>query len=250
MRPRSPQSFLQEELDHSVYDNLLGKRTSNFHERNCLFAVSFSATIRCLVIGSPHSSSAAYLRMNFMLVLNAVCVSKCTTTRECSFFKSGALNVMGDQAVPCPAMGDMVAHHNCKRDKIRSSFSSAHLSPTCEQKIYYPTNQDRARYSYPLWKVGQPAALDVSVTFPLQPIGGWQRRRRSVILPCQVPRTESTNRTPTVRKALKRNASLDDTGSFQSAELSLAFSKLSQPVSCYRFSRVYYFADCKRYSRC
>ena len=63
----------------------------------------------------------------------------------------------------------MISLHDRIRDKIISTCSGALLSPICEQKSLLPDNNSRPGEIFlPAWNARQPAALDVTVTFPLQ----------------------------------------------------------------------------------
>ena len=78
---------------------------------------------------------------------------------------------MGDYAVSCHGPADMISRHDRIRDKITSACSGALLSPICEQKNLLLDNDSRPGDIFlPVWNAGQPAALDVTVTSPLQSI--------------------------------------------------------------------------------
>ena len=88
--------------------------------------------------------------------------------RKCPFCKSGTLEVMGDHAVSFHGRGDMISHDRV-RDKIISACSGALSSPICEQKSLLSDNNSRQRDVFlPVWNAGQPAALDITVASPLQ----------------------------------------------------------------------------------
>ena len=56
------------------------------------------------------------------------------------------------------------------RDRIFAAFSIANLLPVCEQNNLIPDNNSRPGDIYlPSWSAGQPSALDVTKTSPLQP---------------------------------------------------------------------------------
>ena len=63
----------------------------------------------------------------------------------------------------------MIYRHNRIRDKIISACSGALFSPIFEQKSLPPDDNSRLGNIFlPLWHAGKPAALDVTVTSPLQ----------------------------------------------------------------------------------
>ena len=150
--------------------------------------------------------------------------------------------------------GDMISRHDRIRDKIISACSRALLSPICEQKSLLPDNNSRPSDIFlPVWNAGQPAALDVTVTSPLQSSlivnaserssfalsAAEDRKYEQYAQNCSefgiqfIPLAFETfgGFSETVRKTLKRIATLADNRNLQPAGLSVAFSRLSQPVS-------------------
>ena len=62
----------------------------------------------------------------------------------------------------------MISRHDRIRDKNVSACWRALLSTICEQKSLLPDNNTRPGDIFlPVWNAGQPAALDVTVTSPL-----------------------------------------------------------------------------------
>ena len=132
---------------------------------------------------------------------------------------------MGDHAVLCHGRGDMISFHDRIQDKIISACSGALLSPISEQKSLLPDNNSRPGDIFlPVWNACQPAedrkyeqyaqnCSEVGIQFiPLAvgTFGGFSE---------------------TVRKTLKRIATLADKRNLQPAGLSVAFNRLSQSVS-------------------
>ena len=107
--------------------------------------------------------------MSSVLLSNIDWVLNCTRTRENVLFVNLGLDVMGDHAVSCHGRGDMTSRHDRIRDQIISACSGALLSPIWGQKSLLPDNKSKPGYIFlPVWNAGQPAALDVAVTSPLQ----------------------------------------------------------------------------------
>ena len=74
----------------------------------------------------------------------------------------------GDHQVGCGGNGDRILRHNSIRDAI---FNSACSAPRKEVPSLIPGSQSRPVDIYlPNWERGQPAALDVTVISPLQPL--------------------------------------------------------------------------------
>ena len=90
--------------------------------------------------------------------------------RKFLYCKTGSLDTLGDHAVACNGLGDMISRHDRLRDKIVSACKAANLSPVCEQKNLIPeTNSQPGDVYLPCWSAGQPAALIITITSPLQP---------------------------------------------------------------------------------
>ena len=126
--------------------------------------------------------------------------------------------------------------------------------PISEQKSLLPDNKSRQGDIFlPVWNAGQPAVLDVTVSSPLQSsliINGSEksgfalsaaedRKYEHYAQSCSevgiqfIPLASETfgGFSETVRKTLRRIATLADNRNLQPAGLSVAFSKLSQSVS-------------------
>ena len=85
---------------------------------------------------------------------------------------------LGDNAVACHGRGNMMSRHDRLSDKILAC-SAANLSPVCQQKNLIPETNSRPGDVYlPCRSAGQPAALDITITSPLQPtvISNWARK--------------------------------------------------------------------------
>ena len=76
---------------------------------------------------------------------------------------------MGDHAVSCHGRGYMISSHDRKRDKKYQLARKLFCLPSVNGKILLPDNNTRPGDIFLLvWNAGQPAALDVTVTSPLQ----------------------------------------------------------------------------------
>ena len=140
------------------------------------------------------------------------------------------------------------------KGQIFSACSAANLSPVCEQKNLIPETNSRPGDVYlPYWSAGQTAALDITITSPLQPSiisntaskSGFALRaaedRKLEQYPQQcvnigvqyIPMAFESFGGPCelLRKTLKRIALLTDKRSSYSAGFSVAFRRLAQSVS-------------------
>ena len=177
---------------------------------------------------------------------------------------------MGDHAVSCHGRGDMISLQDRIRDKIISTCSEALLSPISEQKSFLPDNNSRPGDIFlPVWNNGLPAALDVTFTSPVQSSliinaseksefalsAAEDRKYEQYAQNCSevaiqfIPLAFETfgGFSATVRKTLKRIATLADNRNLQPAGLSLAFSRLSQSISVTAIRGVCDHAPCKGY---
>ena len=73
---------------------------------------------------------------------------------------------MGDHAVSCHDLVDIISRHYVMRKKNQFTQELALLSPICEQKNLLSDNNSRP-FFLPVWNASQPASFDVTVTSPL-----------------------------------------------------------------------------------
>ena len=140
---------IQEELDNSALDNLLGKQSS----------ISEKASLQSLSLPQSGAwlSAAPIPALGLLLSFNDFCVALqyllgvklYKNERICPFCISWILDVIGDHAVSCHGRGDMISCHDRIRHKIISACSELFSHPSLNRKVYYPTiTLDRAIYSY------------------------------------------------------------------------------------------------------
>ena len=76
---------------------------------------------------------------------------------------------LGDHALVCAFGGERIARHNSLRDALHSTAAEAGLAPMKEGRALLPgTDKRPADIFIPHWAGGLDAALDVTVTHPLQ----------------------------------------------------------------------------------
>ena len=124
-----------------------------------------------MVIGSSHTGSRPPSPNKFYAAVKyRLCAPIYEKERKCPYCKKGSLDTLGNHAVACHGRGDMISRH----DRLRGIFpacSAADLSPVCEQKKLIPeTNSRPGDVCLHCWSAGQPAALDVTIISPVQPI--------------------------------------------------------------------------------
>ena len=118
------QRNIQEELDNSAFDNLLGKQKSI--KQKAPFQ-SLSAAVWCLVIFSPNPAlrlhlSSIKLRVALKYRLG---VKLYENSRKSLVFKFRTLDVMGDHAVSFHGRGDMISRHDGVRQIYMSYLGSS-----------------------------------------------------------------------------------------------------------------------------
>ena len=209
-----------------------------------------------MVIGSSHTGLGLHLLPNEFRAavkyrLGAPIYEK---ERKSPYCKTGFLDTPGDHAVACHGRGDMISQHDHLRDKFFSACSALNLSPVCQQKNLIPeTNCGPGDMYLPCWSAGQPAALDITITSPLQPsiISNAARKSGFALRAAEDRKFEQYSQqrakiglqfnpmafesfgglSELVRKTLKRIVLLTDNKSLSSVGLSVAFSRLAQSVS-------------------
>ena len=103
--------------------------------------------------------------MNFKLVKYILGIAVYGDERKCPYCRSG----IRDHAVICHGRRDPISRHDRIRDRIASACSAANLSQVIEKRSFIAGNSSRPGNIFkPSWKSGRPAALDVTVTSPLQ----------------------------------------------------------------------------------
>ena len=89
--------------------------------------------------------------------------------RTCPACNSARLDVWGSHSVICGSGGDRISRHNSVRDALYHIAEAAAFSPILEIGHIIPGSQRRpGDITIPDWSGGLPAAIDVTVTSPLQ----------------------------------------------------------------------------------
>ena len=78
-------------------------------------------------------------------------------------------DILGDHGMVCGTGGERISRHNALRDALHDTAAAAGLAPQKEGRALLPGNDRRpADIFLPHWAGGRDAALDVTVTHPLQ----------------------------------------------------------------------------------
>ena len=251
--PHLTQKKIQEQLDNTALSNLLEGQTST-REKTTLLFLSLPQSGAWLT-AAPIPALGLHLQPNeFRAALKyRLGVPLYDSDRRCPYCKSAILDIFGDHAVSCHGRGDIISRHDRVRDTTMTACPSANLSPVCEQKHLLPENNSRPGDVYfPSFIAGQPAALDVTITSPLQAslisdaagtcgfaltlaedrkIGHYYEKCSDMGIHFIPLALENSGGLSETRKTLKRIALLSDNRGFQPSGLSVAFSSLAQVVS-------------------
>ena len=248
------QQKIQGALDDAAFSDLLDNQISSW-EKTRLLSLTLPQSGAWL-FAPPIPSLGLYLQpSDFRVALKyRIGVPLYIEERNFPYCQNGRLDKLGDHALSCYDRGDMISWHDRVRDRIFAACSIANLAPVCEQKNLIPDNNSRPEDVYlPSWSAGQPSALDVTITSPLQPnlFSDAARRCRFALTNAEKRKYEQYAQkyaticiqfvplafesfggfSDMVRKTLKSIALLADNRTFQPAGLSIAYNRLSQGVS-------------------
>jgi hypothetical protein len=100
------------------------------------------------------------LRLGLPLGISGTC---------CSYCPDRELDMFGHHALTCRRGPDVIHRHNELRDAINALLNRALLNPRLEQGSGLGSQTRPADILVPVWSLGKPAALDVTVVHPLNP---------------------------------------------------------------------------------
>ena len=108
---------------------------------------------------SPEFAAAVKLRIGLQVYDTAGACPACGRESD----------TMGDHAMVCGTGGERISRHNALRDALFETAASAGLAPVREERALLPGNNRRpADLLIRHWAGGRDAALDVTITHPLQ----------------------------------------------------------------------------------
>ena len=87
----------------------------------------------------------------------------------CAFCPSHALDPLGHHALTCKSGGDLIVRHNALRDTFLESCKQACIGGQLEAGSSLDEETRPADILVQNWEFGKPAALDFTVTSPLNP---------------------------------------------------------------------------------
>ena len=248
------QKKIQEAVDTEKFSELLRNQSSN-REKARLQSLSLPHSGAWLAAPPVPALGLHMCPSEFQIsVKYRLGIAVYEDERKCPYCRSGTLDIFGDHAVICPGRGDAISRHDRIRDRFASACSAANLSPVIEKRNLIAGNGSRPGDIFlPSWKSGRPAALDVTVTSPLQPniinhaaeksgyaIEAAEERKYAqhendcseqgiLFVPLAVESLGGLS--VTLKKALKRIALLADSRNYQSQGHAIAFDRLAQSVS-------------------
>ena len=164
------QKIIQETVDKEKFSELLRNQSSNREKARlqslCLpHSGAWLAAPPVPALGLHLSPSEFQISVKYRLGIAVY-----EDERKCPYCRSGTLDIFGDHAVICPGRGDAISGHDRIRDRLASACSAANLSPFIEKRNLIAGNGSRPGDIFlPSCKSGRSAALDVTVTSPLQP---------------------------------------------------------------------------------
>jgi hypothetical protein len=95
--------------------------------------------------------------------------SPSTTPQESAPHAKPTMTILRDHAILCATDGERIARPDRLRDVLFQATQTAALAPGTERRDLFPYDSDRPAEVYiPMWAEGRDAALDVTVTSPLQ----------------------------------------------------------------------------------
>ena len=163
------QKKIQEAVDTEKFSELLTNQSSN-REKARLQSLCLPHSGAWLAAPPVHALGLHLSPSEFQIsVKYRLGISVYEEERKCPYCRSGTPNIFGDHAVNCPGRGDAISRHDRIRDRFASACSAANLSPDIEKRNLIAGNGSRPGDIFlPSWKSGRLAALDVTVTSPLQ----------------------------------------------------------------------------------
>ena len=164
------QHKIQEALDDAAFSDLLCNQILN-REKTGLLSLTLTQSRAWLSPPTIPSLGLHFQPNEFRAALKyQIGVPLYIEERNCPYCQNGRLDRLGDYALGCLGRGDMTSRHDRVRDRIFAACSTANLSPVCGPQNLIPDNNSWPGDIYmPSWSAGQPPALDVTLTSPLQP---------------------------------------------------------------------------------
>ena len=165
------QKYLSGKLDDRVFNMLLNSS-------------SVADKVRLLSVSSPHAASwlsvvpSENLGLHldppvFQVAIKWWLGLDTSEGSQCALCPGSTLDHLGHHAVTCKYGGDVVSRHNRIRDILVETCRQAHIGVKVEVGNNLSRDHSKTRPAdilLPNWFLGRTAALDVSITSPLNPV--------------------------------------------------------------------------------
>ena len=171
-------------LSSAISQGKLSEKLDNQLLSSLMEASTVANKARLLSISSPHAAS--WLSMppcerqglhlepsQFQVAVKWWLGLDTSGDAQCALCPEKSLDPLGHHATTCKRGGDVVYRHNRLRDIVAESCRRAHLSVHLEVGHNLTPDHSNTRPAdilIPHWCMGKPAALDLSVTSPLNPL--------------------------------------------------------------------------------
>jgi hypothetical protein len=163
------QRNLSANIDQRTMEELLESSPST-SDRARLLAVSDSQSASWLT-ATPSPGLGCRLEANEVQILLKLRLglSMEGANSSCPYCPEKMLDAAGHHALTCRCGPDIVHRHNKLRDCFNAACRSALLNPQLEQGSRQGSQTRPADIFIPVWTLGQPAAIDLTVVHPLNP---------------------------------------------------------------------------------
>ncbi|KAL5506275.1 hypothetical protein EMCRGX_G007887 [Ephydatia muelleri] len=154
-------------LSSAISQGKLSEKLDNHLLSSLVEASTVANKARLLSVSSPHAAS--WLSMPPLVAIGL----DTSGDAQCALCPEKSLDPLGHHATTCKRGGVVVYRHNRLRDIVAESCRRAHLSVHLEVGHNLTPDHSNTRPAdilIPHWCMGKPAALDLSVTSPLNPL--------------------------------------------------------------------------------
>ncbi|KAL5505646.1 hypothetical protein EMCRGX_G007111 [Ephydatia muelleri] len=168
-------------LSSAISQGKLSEKLDNQLLSSLVEASTVANKARLLSVSSPHAAS--WLSMppcerqglhlepsQFQVAVKWWLGLDTSGDAQCALCPEKSFDPLCHHATTCKRGGDVVYRHNRLRDIVAESCRRAHLSVHLEVGHNLTTDHSNTDILLPHWCMGKPAALDLSVTSPLNPL--------------------------------------------------------------------------------
>ena len=165
------QKSLSGKLDDHVFNLLLN--SSSVADKARLLSVSSPHAASWLSVGPSESLGLHMDPPVFQVAIKWWLGLDVSEGSPCALCPGSTLDHLGHHAVICKYGGDVVTRHNMIRDILVETCRRAHIGVKVEVSNNLSRDHSKTRPAdilLPNWFLGRTAALDVSITSPLNPV--------------------------------------------------------------------------------